>query len=77
MKKAEKFPIEVYLDDGRVFEYSVDSEGKVREHAFAIVATGYRHTYDGVFEHYPPHRIVKVKSRALSTKYTTDTVRGT
>ncbi len=61
--------IEVYLDDGRVFSYDVANELKVREHASAIVATGYRHCDSEVFEHYPPHRILKVKSTGISTKY--------
>lgn len=72
-----EFTIEVYLDDGRVFEYSVKSEEKVREHAAAIIQGGYRHNDGKVFEHYPPHRIAKVKSnRPISTKYP-DKVRGT
>jgi hypothetical protein len=61
--------IEVYLDDGRVFEYEVANEEKVREHASAIIATGYRHNDGEIFEHYPPHRILKVKSSEISTKY--------
>lgn len=68
--------IQVYLDDGRVFEYKVENEEKVREHASAIIATGYRHNDGKVFEHYPPHRILKVKSSEISTKYI-DTVKGT
>lgn len=35
---------------------------KGREHAAAIVKDGYRHNDgEGEFEHYPPHRILKVK----------------
>ena len=70
------FTISVYLDDGRVFEYDVPSEEKVREHATAIVIGGYRHCDNTVFEHYPPHRILKVKSRHVSTMYP-DRIRGT
>ena len=69
--------INVYLDDGRVFEYPVEGAGKAREHAGAIVATGYRHSNDGVLEWYPPHRIVKVKCTGdVDTDYPDD-VRGT
>ncbi len=54
--------ISVYLDDGRVFNYEVSDAGKGREHASAIIKTGYRHTpldsHD--LEWYPPHRLVKV-----------------
>lgn len=70
------FSVQVYLDDGRVFEYRVSSAEKVREHASAIVATGYRHNDGVTFEHYPPHRILKVKSENINTMYP-DTVRGT
>jgi hypothetical protein len=68
--------IEVYMDDGRVFSYKVSTHDKVREHASAIIATGYRHNDGVVFEHYPPHRISKVKSKSIPTNYT-DTVSGT
>ena len=71
--------IEIYLDDGRVFSYSVPSESKVREHAGAILKTGYRHSPEGeeYWEWYPPHRILKIKcNRAMQTDYT-DSVRGT
>ena len=70
--------IETYLDDGRVFSYAVNDPAKAREHAFAIVTTGYRHTVDGCLEHYPPHRIAKVKAtgNGIGTMYP-DIVRGT
>lgn len=74
----EEYRIEVYLDDGRVFSYHVESAAKVREHVSAIVAGGYRHN-DGkkIFEHYPPHRIMKVKcGNMIPTKYP-DKVDGT
>lgn len=81
MPKANlKTPVQVYMDDGRVFQYTVDSPSKGREHASAIVKTGYRHTEMGStdLEWYPPHRIVKVKviNGGESTKYS-DTVRAT
>ena len=70
--------IAVYLDDGRVFEYSVLNPGKAREHSFAIVTTGYRHCAEGILEHYPPHRIMKVKctGEGITTSYP-DSSRGT
>lgn len=71
--------IKVYMDDGRVFEYEVASHDKAREHASAIIATGYRHNDGaGEFEHYPPHRILKVKAvgAPVPTAYP-DTVTGT
>lgn len=69
-KKPEKFTVSTYLDDGRVFEYDVETEHRVREHAAAIVTSGYRHCEkDGTFEHFPPHRILKVKSTGMTTNY--------
>lgn len=74
---AEKFKVQVYIDDGRVFSYKVSSADKVREHADAIIKGGYRHNDGKVFEHYPPSRIVKVKcDQSIPTKYT-DEVSGT
>ncbi len=70
--------IQVYLDDGRVFKYQCSPES-AREHAHAIVMTGYRSTNNetGTLVHYPPHRIVKVKAvGGQKTKYE-DTVGGT
>ncbi len=65
--------VSVYMDDGRVFEYSVASPGKGREHASKIIKTGYRHTPVGEngLEWYPPHRIdkVKVSGAAETTAY--------
>jgi hypothetical protein len=68
-KENKKFKISVYLDDGRIFLYYVDSPGKVREHTSAIIATGYRRNDGKVFEHYGPHRILKVKSHDIPTNY--------
>lgn len=66
------------MDDGRVFAYDVEDEGKVREHSFAIIKDGYRrHTGNGVWEYYPPHRISKVKSHELPVSVHTDSIRGT
>jgi len=73
----EKLTIKTYLDDGRVFEYEVDNHASAREHAAAIVKGGYRHNDETVFEHYPPHRILKVKVEGeIPTNYP-DRVTGT
>jgi hypothetical protein len=63
--------ISVYLDDGRVYEYDVATADKAREHSAAIVRDGYRHNDGETFEHYPAHRIVKVKATGavVPTKY--------
>lgn len=54
--------ISVYIDDGRIFYYFVPNAGKAREHSAAIIASGYRHNDGkGEYEHYPPHRLLKVK----------------
>jgi len=73
-----KLVVQVYIDNGVVFEYDVTGAHKAREHAFAITATGYRHNDGkGEFEHYPAHRIAKVKVKGLiPTKYP-DRVSGT
>ena len=75
-EKATVVTISVYIDDGRVFEYDVASAEKVREHAAAIIKDGYRHNDGDTFEHYPPWRILKVKSANVPTMYP-DRVRGT
>ena len=72
-----KATVSVYLDDGRVFEYEVSGPEKAREHSHAIVATGYRHTSAEALEHYPPHRISKVKVTPPPDTMYRDTVRGT
>ncbi len=69
--------IEIYIDDGRVYGYDVANEEKGREHSAAIVANGYRHLGDGYLEHYPPHRILKVKVTGKIESMYPDTVRGT
>ncbi len=75
--ESKGYTIQVYLDHGVVFEYEVDSPEKVREHAASIIKGGYRHNDGKVFEHYPPHRILKVKcERPIPTRYL-DRARGT
>jgi hypothetical protein len=66
-----KAKVSVYLDDGRVFDYEVSDPMKGREHASAIIKTGYRHTDGNDLEWYPPHRIEKVKvgGACESTRY--------
>ncbi len=73
-----KTTIEVYLDDGRVFSYQVRDAFKGREHASAIVATGYRSTDGNDLVWYPPHRIVKVRvTGAIESSKYRDRVRAT
>lgn len=76
--KALASLVQVYMDTGVVFEYPVANAMKGREHAAAIIASGYRHTEGDDLEWYPPHRIVKVKisGAAESTQYR-DTTRAT
>ncbi len=68
---SKKIEIEIYLDDGRVAYYEVDSAEKAREHIGAIIKGGWRSSNpDGSFEWYPPHRIFKCKvPKGLDTKY--------
>lgn len=67
----KKLEIEVYLDDGRVAFYEVDSPEKAREHIGAIMKNGWRSSNpDGTFEWYPVHRILKCKvPKGMDTKY--------
>jgi len=78
--RANRSRVEVYLDNGLVFEYHVDDPMKGREHAAAIIAGGYRHTpFDSEdLVWYPPHRIhqVKVERGGETSKYR-DTTRAT
>lgn len=70
-----KIEIFVYLDDGVVFSYTVDTITSAREHASAIVATGYRSVQEeqpDVLTHFPPHRILKVKVKANGTPFKTN-----
>jgi hypothetical protein len=72
--------ISIYMDTGVVFEYEVSNSTKGREHAHAIITTGYRHTPKGSddLEWFPPIRIdkVKVSGAGESTSYK-DTTRAT
>ena len=58
-----KHKVSVYLDTGVVCEYEVETPEKGREHAAAIIKTGYRSVGKGSndLEWFPPHRIDKVK----------------
>jgi hypothetical protein len=69
--------ISVYMDDGRVFEYTVTSPDKAREHASAIVTTGYRHNEGDTLEWYPPHRVLKVVAQEAGESRYVDSVRAT
>ena len=69
---AKKVEIKVYLIDGRVFTYECKKE-QLREHAHAIVTTGWRNVVDGTMEYYPVWQIRKVtfpdQGDELSKKY--------
>lgn len=72
--------VSVYLDCGVVHEYDVADAMKGREHAAAILKSGYRHTPEGSddLEWYPPHRIEKVKvTRAGESSQYRDRTRAT
>lgn len=62
------FTVYVYIDNGRTFSHDVKTADNVREYASAIVATGYCYNDGKIFEHYPPHRILKVTSSDIPTK---------
>lgn len=68
--------LNVYLEDGRVLKYCVANNDKAREHANAIVTTGWRNITDGMMEYYPVHKVMKVTWKAetkdvLMEKYET------
>lgn len=71
--------IQVYLDNGLVFEYFVANPNKGREHAHEIIKSGYRHTPEGTndLEWFPPHRIVKIKVDGAGEANYKDTIRAT
>ena len=65
--------INVYMQDGRVFDYDVANCTKAREHAHRIVNYGWRNVVDGIMEYYPVHQVLKVtfeyKEDYMGTKY--------
>lgn len=68
--ESRTFTIEVYLNDGTIFQYNVGTLNQVRSHAYAIANEGYAHNNGELFEYYPAWRILKVKCKtALSTIY--------
>ena len=69
--------VKVYLDTGVTYEYEVSTPEGAREHAQAIVKSGYRHTSDGFMTHFPPHRIEKVRCGPGVTTQYPDRVGGT
>lgn len=76
------YKVHVYLDTGNVYSYDVADETAAREHAAAIVTTGYRSVGKNtpkILNWYPPHRILKVKIEGkedIKTDYK-DNSRGT
>ena len=71
--------VSVYLDNGNVHFYTVDTEASAREHADAIIKTGYRSVQTDertTLTWWPPHRIAKVKvalDGPSATAYTDET----
>ena len=66
--------INVYMQDGRLFEYEVDDSVKAREHAHRIVNYGWRNVNGkGIMEYYPVHQVLKVTFKdpedEMSKKY--------
>lgn len=74
---TNKFKIKVYIDNGLIYSYDVDSQESAREHSAAIIQSGYRHVGVGSFTHFPPHRLLKVKVVGDITTNFPDTVEGT
>ena len=77
MSNSPEYGMRIYLDNGVVFEYNVANETKAREHSSAIVLGGYRHNDGKEFEHYGPHRILKVKVIGPVETLYTDRATGT
>lgn len=70
-----KIAIHVYLDNGVVYTYEVETIASAREHAAAIVKDGYRSVSaeePDVLTHFPPHRILKVKVKANGAPFKTN-----
>lgn len=75
----DKITLAVYIDDGNVYEYDVANAAKAREHASAILNTGFRNTPDGTddLEWLPVHRIVKVVAKGAGESMYKTTHRAT
>lgn len=73
-----KHTVRIYIDNGVCYEYDVHGAHKAREHSAAIVQGGYRHNDGaGEFEHFPPHRVLKVKITGVIPTLYPDRVSGT
>lgn len=55
--------ISVYLVNGNVYNYDVDSSLIAQSHAADIISKGYKacNNKSGILEYHPPHRIAKIK----------------
>lgn len=69
--------IKVYIDTGVVYEYEVGTHEAAREHADAIVKTGYRSCNGTEITVWPPHRVSKVKVIGDVSSNYMDKVSGT
>lgn len=59
--------INVYLVDGRIYEYKVANATKAREHAHRIINYGWRNWEEGLECYYPTWQVLKV-TFAMDTK---------
>lgn len=78
---SDRVKVSVYLENGTVRFYYVKDVAQARDHASAIVRSGYRAVHKDVLNEltwWPPHKIEKVKiSGALVQTNYTDEVEGT
>lgn len=71
MSESKDATIIIYLDFGAVYSYTIKncSPTRAQEHVHAIGTQGYDRVGDGgCMEHYPAHRILKIKTVGLDVK---------
>lgn len=64
-----EFKIDIYLDNGITYSYNVNSKDELKSNVDYIIKNGYRHKNSEDFTHYSPHKVLKIKSSTISTKY--------
>ena len=57
-----KKEVRIFMDHGVTFKHEFDSAPKAKEYASAVIKTGYIHDNGKWVDHYPPHRIIKVRT---------------
>ena len=72
IEQPQKTKITVYMQDGRTFSYMVADGAKAREHAHAIITTGWRNVTNNMMEYYPVHKISKVTFKDPQDKLSKD-----